>query len=266
MNTTIFAPRVLLFDERPLTRHGAAMALAQANPGWDIVTTGRISDFLCYAGPSTWDLLLLDLPTLGAGAEKLLQVCSRNCPDSKIVVLNVPEDDILRAQLAAAGANGYFSHSISTMELCELTTSLLAIPKPDSTFGLSSTQSVHGRVAQARDVDGLPHTVSPDPNHCLQGGIRSVWGQEPQKNQASGRLVLLRQESPRFLAQLTDRQVAVLQLMAEGRSTKEIARHLGLAVGTVKVHLSGAYRALGAHSRVEALAKAGMIKPSPLHA
>jgi DNA-binding NarL/FixJ family response regulator len=59
-----------------------------------------------------------------------------------------------------------------------------------------------------------------------------------------------------LLTHLTDRQAEVFQLLAEGCATKTIARRLGLAVGTVKVHLATIYRVLGAHNRVEALAKA----------
>lgn len=58
------------------------------------------------------------------------------------------------------------------------------------------------------------------------------------------------------LATLTDRQRDVFRLLAEGCATKTIARRLDLAVGTVKVHLAAIYRVLGAHSRMEAMAKA----------
>lgn len=58
---------------------------------------------------------------------------------------------------------------------------------------------------------------------------------------------------------LTDRQRDVLDLLREGCPTKTIARRLDLAVGTVKIHLAGIYRALGASSRLEAVAKAQRI-------
>jgi two-component system nitrate/nitrite response regulator NarL len=58
------------------------------------------------------------------------------------------------------------------------------------------------------------------------------------------------------LVTLTDRQRDVFRLLAEGCATKTIARRLDLAVGTVKVHLAAIYRVLGAHSRMEAMAKA----------
>lgn len=59
-----------------------------------------------------------------------------------------------------------------------------------------------------------------------------------------------------LLNTLTDRQRDVFRLLAEGCATKTIARRLDLAVGTVKVHLAAIYRVLGAHSRMEAMAKA----------
>jgi DNA-binding NarL/FixJ family response regulator len=59
---------------------------------------------------------------------------------------------------------------------------------------------------------------------------------------------------------MTGRQLEVLKLLAEGRCTKDIARTLGLGIGTVKVHLAGVYRALGAHSRMEAVVKAGKFR------
>jgi len=64
---------------------------------------------------------------------------------------------------------------------------------------------------------------------------------------------------PGGMTGLTARQRDVLRLLAEGRSTKDIARCLSLGVGTVKVHLAGAYRALGARNRVEAVVKASRI-------
>lgn len=59
--------------------------------------------------------------------------------------------------------------------------------------------------------------------------------------------------------QLTGRQRDVLRLMAEGRSTKDIARTLDLAVSTIKVHLAAVYRTVGARNRVEALCRAGLL-------
>ena len=60
--------------------------------------------------------------------------------------------------------------------------------------------------------------------------------------------------TPSSSATLTDRQFEVLKLVAAGRSNKEIARSLFIAEGTVKVHITAAFRALGVHNRVSAAA------------
>ncbi len=67
---------------------------------------------------------------------------------------------------------------------------------------------------------------------------------------------------PVRVGHLTGRQRDVLLLMAEGRSTKDIARTLDLAVSTIKVHLAAVYRAVGARNRVEALCRAGLLPPA----
>lgn len=52
---------------------------------------------------------------------------------------------------------------------------------------------------------------------------------------------------------LTDRELEVLQLLAKGRSNKEIALALGISTHTVKFHISGIYNKLGATNRTEAV-------------
>jgi DNA-binding NarL/FixJ family response regulator len=52
---------------------------------------------------------------------------------------------------------------------------------------------------------------------------------------------------------LTDREVEVLRLASDGLSNAKVARALHISAGTVRNHLSSAYRKLGVHSRHEAL-------------
>ena len=65
-------------------------------------------------------------------------------------------------------------------------------------------------------------------------------------------------EPPVFSAtneKLTLRQKEVLNELLKGQSSKEIARTLGIAEGTVKIHLAAIYRALGVRTRAEAIVK-----------
>lgn len=54
---------------------------------------------------------------------------------------------------------------------------------------------------------------------------------------------------------LTHRQDQVLRLLAQGKPNKLICRDLGLAEGTVKVHVSAILRALNVHTRAQAIAE-----------
>ncbi len=54
---------------------------------------------------------------------------------------------------------------------------------------------------------------------------------------------------------LTARQREVLSALVKGRSSKEIARALSIAEGTVKIHLAAIYRSLDVRTRAEAIAK-----------
>jgi two-component system response regulator DesR len=55
---------------------------------------------------------------------------------------------------------------------------------------------------------------------------------------------------------ITDRQVALLQLMAEGASAKEASRQLGLTEPTVKRYLHTIYQQLNARNCSHAVALA----------
>ncbi len=55
---------------------------------------------------------------------------------------------------------------------------------------------------------------------------------------------------------LTPRQVEVLRLLEQGRSTKQIAAELHLSTETVRNHIRRLFRALGVNSRLQAVAAA----------
>jgi two-component system NarL family response regulator len=86
------------------------------------------------------------------------------------------------------------------------------------------------------------------PDGVLEAAIRKVHaGQRLLAPEAAARLAD-RMTSP----QLTPREVAVLELVAKGKSNKEIGTMLTLAEGTVKTHLKRIYEKLGVGDRTEA--------------
>ena len=60
----------------------------------------------------------------------------------------------------------------------------------------------------------------------------------------------------RDLPALTARQLEVLEHLSEGKSVKEIKAELHLSEATVRNHIRSVLQALGAHSQLEALARA----------
>ena len=63
---------------------------------------------------------------------------------------------------------------------------------------------------------------------------------------------------------LTEREIEVLCLIAEGLSNREIARRLFISPSTVKRHTSKIYGKLDVHSRTQAVARAralGILSP-----
>jgi PAS domain S-box-containing protein len=60
---------------------------------------------------------------------------------------------------------------------------------------------------------------------------------------------------------LTPRQVEVLRLLEQGRSTRQIAAELHVSIETVRNHLRRLFKALGVHSRLEAVAAARAAAP-----
>lgn len=80
-------------------------------------------------------------------------------------------------------------------------------------------------------------------------------------------------QSPTFerspLEDLTPRQQEVLVLLGEGLETPEIARRLGIADETARNHIRALLRAMGAHSRLEAVLmglRAGVLSAGSNHA
>lgn len=65
-----------------------------------------------------------------------------------------------------------------------------------------------------------------------------------------------RSRGPHSGVQLTPRQKIVLDLLAQGRSNKAIARELGISPATVKAHVAQVIGALGARNRTEAASRA----------
>lgn len=59
--------------------------------------------------------------------------------------------------------------------------------------------------------------------------------------------------APMEVEGLSNRQLQVLMKVVQGKANKVVAHEMNISEGTVKAHLSAAFRALGVHNRTEAV-------------
>ncbi|HKZ72923.1 MAG TPA: response regulator transcription factor [Steroidobacteraceae bacterium] len=97
------------------------------------------------------------------------------------------------------------------------------------------------------------------PRQEILAAIRAVAQDRPYTSSSVAAKALQRMAKP----SLTQREFDVLQLLAQGRSNKDIARRLEITEGTAKTHVKAILSKLDAISRTEAVAvahKRGMIR------
>jgi DNA-binding CsgD family transcriptional regulator len=78
------------------------------------------------------------------------------------------------------------------------------------------------------------------------------------------RLTLLHESVPATRPKVTRRELEVLELVADGMSTREIAQRLWVTDETVKTHVRRLHDRLGARTRAHAVAiafRSGILRP-----
>src|SRR5258706_7613979 len=212
------ANTVLIVDDHPLFRRGVAQLL-EMDP--EIIVAGEASglaDALELARRTDPDLILLDLNLSGAngraGGLEVLTALKDEDASLRVVMLTVSDapDDLVNA--LRRGADGYLLKDSEPEEI-------LARVRDALSGRTVLTETLAGRLAMAMRQDALQTTANP-------------------------------RDMRRNLADLTDRERAVLRGVADGLSNKPIAQTLSITEGTVKVHVKHVLKKLGFRSRVEA--------------
>jgi DNA-binding NarL/FixJ family response regulator len=102
-----------------------------------------------------------------------------------------------------------------------------------------------------------------DPDEIVRGIRAAARGESPFSPKAAQALLSSRSRRPD--AGLTTRERAVLLLVADGLTNREVARRLDVSEKTVKAHLTSAYQRLGVDGRGEAAAwvrRHGLAEPA----
>jgi LuxR family maltose regulon positive regulatory protein len=92
---------------------------------------------------------------------------------------------------------------------------------------------------------------------CERGALDEL---EPLAQEVAERLAAMDGEvmptSQTLLDPLSERELEILRLVAQGKSNRQIAAELILALGTVKSHLHHIFQKLDAANRTQAVARA----------
>jgi len=212
------AIRVLVVDDHTLFRRGLISLLA-GDVRFEIVAeAGDANEAHRLAAATQPDVILLDNHMPGVNGVDALPGFKEVSPAARVLMLTVSEDERDLAAALRAGARGYL---LKTMDSEMLAAAILrtmagdSVVSPEMTSKLvSAFQSSLGKSSAAPTA---PAAVDRDPIHSL---------------------------SPR--------EREILTHIARGASNKEMARDLGIAEATVKIHVQHILRKLNLSSRVQA--------------
>ena len=108
------------------------------------------------------------------------------------------------------------------------------------------------RILDALDAGAIGYMLKDaDPEELLRGVRAAARGDSPLDPKAASAIVSARRQG-RSADDLSDRQRAVLALVASGKQNKHIARELDISEKTVKAHLTAIYQILGVTDRTQA--------------
>ena len=211
--------RVLLVDDHSLFRRGLSALLARV-PQLSIVgDAGDAGEAQRRAVSLQPDLILLDIHLPGVNGIDALPALQEAAPQARILMLTVSEDEVDLAAALRAGAAGYL---LKTMECDDLVGAILRAMQGQSMIAPEMTGKL---------VAAFRGTTSPDAPPA------------PAPAEAP---------PPSVLDSLSPRERDILRGIAMGASNKEIARDLGIAETTVKIHVQHVLRKLAVSTRVHA--------------
>jgi DNA-binding NarL/FixJ family response regulator len=238
--------KFLVADDHELIRQGVKGLLRGLDPAAQFDEADSWETLAALARPdANHDLAIVDLHMPGmTGAASLESLLKAN-PALPVVVLSAEESpDEMRAVLAA-GALGF----VPKRQPSSVMLKAIELVLSGGAYVPMEALSLLG----ARDAAALPDAARAS---GAASGLTSSAGVAAGTAEAEpiARVEALQPHQRHLLENLSPRQQEIMRLVHRGWTNKMIARDLGVAEGTVKVHLSVIFRALGVHNRATAIA------------
>ena len=214
---------VLIVEDHQIVRDGMRKIINDvlAGTGVETLEAGTLAEARRIIGErkGELDLVLLDIKLPDAGGAEEVECLKAEWTALPVVVVSACEDWGLAADFLRAGALGFISKSSNVSVMINALRLIFAGGRyfPPQVFDLLA-------VGHVGDLSAIQES------------------EVPAKSQ-----------NPAHMADLSPRQREVLTLMLQGRSNKEIARELGVSVGTAKNYVAVVLRAYNASSRAKAM-------------
>lgn len=200
--------RILVADDHEVVRRGLC-ALLQSQPEWEVC--GECADGRDAVDKATKlkpDVLILDIGMPSLNGLEATRQILKINPQIKVLILTLHDSDQVVREVLNAGARGFLLKSDAARDLVAAVEAL----RRDKTYFTSKVAAM-----------------------VLEGYLKNGTGG------AAGPVTPTR-------SRLTPREREIVQLLAEGKSTKEVAVALGLSVKTAETHRSNIMRKLELHS------------------
>ena len=246
--------RIVLVDDHPIVREGSR-AVLETQPDFEVVgEAANGQEALNLAVTLQPDILLLDLEMPIVDGVETIRQLSRQAPRLRILVFTAFDDEERIISAVQAGAHGYLLKGAPREELfnaIRITMQGGSLLQPIVASKLLQHMGPHRNVG-AQFIAPTP-AASTAPNRAVPD--------RPSTPAAPNRATPTRLSqhtspiSPPYEA-LTERELEVLHLLAQGMPNKEIAAHLVISERTAKFHVSSIMGKLGATNRTEAVSLA----------
>ncbi len=170
--------------------------------------------------------------------------------ESALTLLDGEEDfDLVLLDLALPGIDGFAGLDILRRRYPAMPVAVVSAFDDTPTITRVINLGASGFIPKAYSGDALLDAV----REVLDGNIFKPSGQPGARLDDAVPLPPSKVSVKPEEVGLTDRQAQVLCLMVRGMSNRDIAQQLDLSEGTVKIHATAVFKALGVGSRTQAL-------------
>ena len=209
--------KIMLVEDHRLVRESFAQMLELEEEFVVVGQAANANDALHLALSLKPDVILMDIKLPGVNGIEATRMIKKELPETEIMMLSMYDEEEYVREAVKAGATGYVLKDISQEDL-------IRNIKVVYSGGSYIQPSLARKVLQDLASGGKAKS------HVLPRGST--------------------------IKELSDREIEVLQLVADGKSNKEVAQVLTISEKTVKAHLRSIFRKLEVGDRAQAVATA----------